>query len=270
MKMRNMIAAVAAMALSAVAVAAMPASAADAVGNARFIGQIGAEQSWDAGDLAGNPGVDITGNGTYTVTWDVTGGTDTLQFLAVVISPVGEAENFTTDTFENLAVSVNSVSIDGAPVEGYAASASAINTAYYENGAGVTRIYLHDDWAGTGTADLPSATNITSSVAVTFTVSGLPEGDASTEAGTDATTGDTTAETTAPADTTAGGNNSTTTTTTTTSSGSTTAANNSGNTSTTAAATTTNTATGDNSGIAVAIAALAVAGGVALVSKKRK
>lgn len=268
MKMRNMIAAVAAMALSAVAVAAMPASAADAVGNARFIGQIGAEQSWDAGDLAGNPGVDITGNGTYTVTWDVTGGTDTLQFLAVVISPVGETENFTTDTFENLAVSVNSVSIDGAPVEGYTASASAINTAYYENGPGVTRIYLHDDWAGTGTADLPSATNITSSVAVTFTVSGLPEGDASTEAGTDATTGDTTAETTATTATTAAGS-----TTATTAAGSTTAATtakNNGNTSTTAAATTTNTATGDNSGIAVAIAALAVAGGVALVSKKRK
>lgn len=63
----------------------------DAIGKAYFIGGLGADQNWTAGENEGAAITPITGDGTYTVSWDVTGGggTNTVQFLAVVIAPDG-------------------------------------------------------------------------------------------------------------------------------------------------------------------------------------
>lgn len=149
----------------------------DAIAEAYFLGNIGAEYYWGA-DSDSNTGnapttTYITGDGTYTVTWDLAnGGTDTVEFLAVVISPVNGIENFTTDTFTDLVVTLDEVKVDGVAISDYTVSDNAIDTAYYESGAGVTRIYLHDDWAGTGVADLASETTITTSIEVIFTISG--------------------------------------------------------------------------------------------------
>ena len=108
------------------------------------------------------------------------------------------------------------------------------------------RINIYNQWTSPTVAIVDGDQVFDGDVDITFTVAGLKFGDQTTEAPTEATT--------------------------TTKSGSTTTAakNNSNSASTTTAATTTNTATGDNSGIAVAVAALAVAGGALVASRKRK
>lgn len=61
--------------------------------------------------------------------------------------------------------------IDGKAVENYETSAAAIDLNYVE-GTAATRIYLIDQWAGTGVEDLAADTAITQSLKVVFTVSG--------------------------------------------------------------------------------------------------
>lgn len=73
--------------------------------------------------------------------------------------------------YENLAVKVDGVYIDGKAVENYETSAAAIDLNYVE-GTAATRIYLIDQWAGTGVEDLAADTAITQSLKVVFTVSG--------------------------------------------------------------------------------------------------
>lgn len=169
------------------------------IGEAYFIGMIGGAENWKAGDDAGAAVTPIYGDGQYSISWDVTGGgTDTVQFLCGLISPVGESENFTTDTFEDLAVTIDEVWIDGVKLD-YTPSANAVNTRYYEGeGPGVSRMYLHDDWS-TKIKDLPSKTTITQEVKLVFTISGTGIGSGpvvtTTEEVVTTTTGETTVTT---------------------------------------------------------------------------
>ena len=177
---------------------------------------IGAANNWAEGDDEGAAVTPITGDGTYSVDWDVTGGgTDTVQFLAVLITPDGETENFTTDTFKNLKVSLDEVWVDGVKIEDYTVSEKAINTHYYEGeGPGVTRLYLHDDWS-TKIKDLASKTTIAKDIRVVFTISGTGhEGPAVTT--TEQTTTTTEKITTTTTTTTTEATTEPTTTTTTT------------------------------------------------------
>lgn len=177
---KKLFAAMTATALSSAAFAAMSLSSVDAagtqVGQAYIIGAIGETDRWSADEQteAGSTVAAIDGDAQYEVTWKVEegGGTDTVQFLAICIAPAGDADNFTSDTFPNLEVTLDEVWIDGKKLKNYTSSSNAVNTKYYDNG-GFTRIYLHDEWTGTKVADLPSATDITTEVRVKFTVSGI-------------------------------------------------------------------------------------------------
>lgn len=165
------------------------------IGQATMIGQFGTEQSW-GGDQQ-NPNVsvvDITGDGQYELTWTLAEGTDVGTegfFLAAQISP-GNVDNFTTDTLENLALTLDEVWIDGVMLEGYDAS-NAVNTAYYEGSVGTSRIYLRGDWAQNDTKIIADSTVIESSIKMVFTVSGISEapagltGDANVDGKVDAT-----------------------------------------------------------------------------------
>ena len=92
--------------------------------------------------------------------------------LAVCIAPNTSAgvKNFTTDTYPDLKVTLDEVYVDGQKLN-YSVSDKAINTAYYEKGSGVTRIYLHDNWSGTNLTDMPDMT-IANSIKAVFTISG--------------------------------------------------------------------------------------------------
>ncbi len=207
MTMKKMFSAVVAAATLSTAVAAMSALNVNAdsekpvVANACFIGMIGAEGCWGVDEVnALSTAATINGNGQYEVKWDVTqsGGTDTVQFLAVSMFPAEGVTNFNSHTFPDLEITLDEVWVDNVLVEDYTVSDAAITTTYYEGGSGTCRIYLHDDWAGTGVADLPSETTIIDNIRVKFTISGLyNEGDSNvtedpteptTEAPTDAPT----------------------------------------------------------------------------------
>ncbi len=174
MKMKKVLAVLSALCMSMTAFSAMTfsASAADEViGQAYFIGQLGGDSNWSLEDFA-SP-ADITGDGTYEVEWVLqNGGTDTVQFLAVAIAPSGTVDNFTTDSLPDLEVSLDEVWVDGVQLTDYTVSDAAIDTSYYDSSTGMTRIYLRDEWAGTGVSDLAGDTAVASSVKVTFTVSG--------------------------------------------------------------------------------------------------
>lgn len=137
------------------------------IGTATIIGNIGATGVWGADEITeGSKTANIDGDAQYEVVWNVTdGGTDTLEFLAVQIP------GLSSDKYENLAVKVDGVYIDGKAVENYETSAAAIDLNYVE-GTVATRIYLIDQWAGTGVEDLAADTAITQSLKVVFTVSG--------------------------------------------------------------------------------------------------
>ena len=278
MKMNKILAAMAATAISATSFAAMSissASAADALGVAYIGGGLGAEQRWNAADqeAAGSTVATVDGNAQYEVTWKVpeNGGTDTVQFLAVMIKPADGVDNFNIDTFPNLSLSVDEVWIDGTKLD-YTASADAINTNYYENGEGYSRIYLTNDWVEPKIYDLPMATNITQEVKVVFTVSGLDTDGTSNVTKNEPSTTTTAADSTVTTTTAASGDDKTTTTA---AKGgdkkTTTAAPKGGDKTTTTAAKSGNVAsagTGDL-GVGAAVAAIAVAGVAAFVSRKK-
>ena len=180
----------------------------DAIGTATLIGTVGSNQNWEADTNA----VSIGGDGEYTVSWDMTTASDSISFLAVQINPAGDTENFTTDTFKDLKVSLGSVSINGEEVTDAIKDDKIINTAFYENGkAGVTRIYLNGSWAGSAGAldnfDASKVENGISTISVTFTVEGtgktttttttVPVATETTTTTTNETTAETSVETTA-------------------------------------------------------------------------
>ena len=167
------------------------AADADAIGTATLVGVVGANTNWEADVNA----TSITGDGEYTVSWNLDSASDSISFLTVQISKAGDTENFTTDTFKDLKVSLSSVSINGEEVADAVKDDKIVDTAFYEGGnAGTTRIYLNGSWAGNHAGaldnfDTTKVENGISKISVTFTVEG-------TGKTTTTTTSETTAETT--------------------------------------------------------------------------
>lgn len=265
MKMKKIFAAMAATAISAGSFAAMSLStnaAGTELGQATLMGTFGTETSWDySGSKSTIASID--GNAQYECVWKLAEATNTGNnwFLTVVISPSGGVDNFGTDTFPNLSATLDEVWVDGVKMTGYDTS-TAVDTHYYEGGAGVTRVYVRGDWASNATKAIPDM-DIQSEIKVRFTVSGLDE------EGTSNVTPDT------PTTTAAENNNNNTNTTAANGGGNTTAANNNSNGTTTTTAKKSNggknegsTKTGD-AGVGVAVAAIAVAGAAAFVVRKK-
>lgn len=258
MKMRSMIAAVAAMAVSAVCVAALPASAAETTvaytpsADSLGVGDDGVTLRRNIFNIWGQNNVqDIAGGATavnkyLTVTFNVSGiGTDSAGEDGVAYcvylggSIAGESyhngEYVTNSIPASQLVNING---DGQYTVTWETSSENIDCLYLQSNINIYAYGKDDENPATCTIDVVSI----------VTDDGVEETEAP--------------ETT----TTAAGTTTTAAGTTTTAAGTTTAAAGT----TTTAASTTNTATGDNSGIAVAVAALAVAGGVALVTKKNR
>lgn len=264
MKMNKVLATIAASALSLSALAAMSfsASAADQIADAYFIGSFGTESNWNPGENDNVSIATVDGDAQYECIWNVAEATNTGDnwLLSVVIKPVEGVDNFTTATFPELNVTLDEVWVDGVEITDFDAS-KAIDTNYYENGAGVTRVYIRGDWAQNPTKIIEDR-DIESEVRVRFTVSGLGvEGTSNVTA--DPQPEETTTTTAAPA-----GNTTTTTTAKPAADGKTTTAKPAGGATTTTAKKEASAATGDM-GIGLAVAAFAVAGAAAFVSRKK-
>lgn len=253
MKMKNIAALVAAMAVSAVSLIALPASADELPSSYTFYFG-GAFAGLDF-HKANRVPVTVTADGSYSATLPgagITSETDLILYLDSDVNIYAYGKEEGDDGLKNgtIQLSIDSVQVDGIDIA-YSQSANAVTTG--DNGHDL-RANIYNSWGGV--TDIDPNLEVKEGITVNFTVSGLfpvaePDPtDAPTEAATTA----------APADsTTAAGSTTTAAGSTTTAAGGT----------TTAAATTTNAATGDT-GIAVAVAALAVAGGMVLVSRKNK
>ncbi len=275
MKMRNMIAVLAAMAVSAVGISALPAFAAAETYPDSITVMVGGTWGSYAGswtEATADNSVTITDNGTYTIhvpsgeAGDLTEGSwamaiRTTNFNAFDYGDEGD-DFYTALQKGGVTMTVDSVKINGVEKK------TGDSVLRDDDNGNDMRINIYNQWTSPKVAIVDGNQVFDGDVDITFTVAGLKFGAQTAE------------ETTTVAETTTAAAETTTTAagTTTTAAGTTTAATTttgSGNASTTAAATTaaastTNTSTGDNSGIAVAVAALAVAGGAALVSRKRK
>ena len=267
----------AATAISATSFAAMSissASAADEIAKAYFIGSVGAASNWKEGENSGAAVTSIDGDAQYQVTWDFSEATNTGSggdwFLAAVITPDDTSSNFTTDTYPNLTVTLDEVYVDGNLITGYDAS-NAVNTSYYENGgSGVTRIYINSSWAD-GKTLLFDDKDIESQIKVVFTVSGLGVDGTSNVTKNEPSTTTTVADPTVTTTTAASGDDKTTTTAAKGGDKTTTTAAKGGDKTTTTAAKSGSVAsagTGDL-GVGAAVAAIAVAGVAAFVSRKK-
>jgi len=276
MKMRSILAGVAALAVSAISIAAIPASAAATVYpdsiTVMVAGGWGAYSgTWTEANADNS--ITITDNGTYTITvpsgeagelgdgqWAM--AIRTTNFVAFDYGDEGDDFNACLSK-GGVNMTVDSVKIGDKEIK---TSDSVVRN---DDDGNNMRVNIYNQWTDPKVAIVDGTQVFDADVSVTFTVSGLKFGEQATEEETTAAPEETT---TAAGETTTAAAGTTTTTAKAGDSKTTTAATTkaaSGGASTTAAATTTNTATGDN-GIAVALAALTIAGGVALVSRKSK
>ena len=275
MKMRSILAGVAALAVSAISIAAIPASAAATVYpdsiTVMVAGGWGAYSgTWTEANADNS--ITITDNGTYTITVPSgeAGELGDGQWAMAIRTTDFVASNYGDEGDDFYAclekggvnMTVDSVKIGDKEIK---TSDSVVRD---DDDGNNMRVNIYNQWTSPKVAIVDGNQVFDADVSVTFTVSGLKFGEQTTEEettaptegeNTDATDGTSSTSTTA---TTAKGDDNKSTTKATTKAAS-------GGASTTAAATTTNTATGDN-GIAVALAALTIAGGVALVSRKSK
>ena len=175
----------AAMAMNAVAVtgafSASAADDADIIANVSLKGQMGGYQYWGEGDerntddITSTPAKITNEDGQYTATWNITGdGTGTIEFLMLEFDSVDD--NFiTADTYPKMSVKVDSVKVDGETVD-YKGAETSINTAYYADDKGSTRVYPTDTWGVSKAGkinDLPKDTAVMQSIEVTFSVANL-------------------------------------------------------------------------------------------------
>ncbi len=258
MKMRNMVAAMTAVAFSAISCVAMSASA--AVTEIPYTGP-------SAGALATeNNGTDLRLN--IFNEW----GNEVRDINAATVCEDNVTVTFTVSGIGTNSANTNEDGTAGEPYRAWLSGTIGSNECWDANSAAYAPVAITGDGQYTATFALAEAadsvlcliisTNINlyqygtsaADCGVNITIDKITTGteDAPTEAPTEAPTTEAPAETTAaPATTTAAG--STTAATTTTA----------------ASSTTTNANTGDN-GIAIALAALGTAGAVAIVSRKRK
>ncbi len=136
-------------------------------GKAVIVGQAGENKIFDNSE---NPVpedavcAEINGDAQYYVS-TVMKPSKTVEFLAVKIY------NLTEKTFPKYEIKVDSIKIDGNEVNGAVAGA-VIEKDYKENGSEMTRIVLTDTWSDTKVQAVPENTEIGETVEVLFTVSG--------------------------------------------------------------------------------------------------
>lgn len=180
----------AAMALNAVAfTGAFSASAEDAtvIGTVSLKGVMGSYKYWGEGneenseDLTNKPAQITNEDKQYTASWEITGeGTGSIEFLMLEFD-ANDDHFITQDTYPDLAITIDSVKVDGNEID-YKMSDNAVNYKYYGEGTGTTRAYLLNTWvAGWHVTDISAETAVTQSIEVTFSVANvyaaLPYGD---------------------------------------------------------------------------------------------
>lgn len=160
-------------------------------------GSIGVDDFWGSSN-AGQTNANITGNGTYTASFQVSSEADTISCL-VLDSDVDIFQYASKDAADPIAesgiqIKVDSVMADGTPI----AYSGPSDGAYClgDNGSSL-RMNILNTWTPTNkVSDIASKVKVGKNVTVKFTVSGLPDGTVTTtEAPATTTTENSTSET---------------------------------------------------------------------------
>ena len=239
-------------------------ASADTIGHAWIMMQDGdpsanaGVSNWNANDPAGS--IDITGNGSYTITLNVPDGcgAEQIDFLGISTDiNIYQQNAQEAEIYKNMSFNITSITVDGVAI-GYSKSGSADGT----NDDGSTyRLSIYDTWSSRNVQDIDNKVSCASNVTINFDVTGIVEdtpNDTTTEAPTTTTAGN--SSSTTSGSTTSAKSDSTTTASSTTSG----ASSNGDSTTTTVATEDTNLETGDT-GIAgvVLVFTLTAVGAVA-------
>lgn len=152
-------------------------------------GSIGVDDFWGNGNK-GQTAADITGNGTYTTSFQVSSEADTISCL-VLDSDIDIFKYASKDAADPIAesgiqIKVDSVLVDGTPIAYNGPSAGAYCLG--DNGSSL-RINILNTWTPTNkVSDIVSKVKVGKNVTVKFTISGLPDGTVTTTETSFATT----------------------------------------------------------------------------------
>ncbi len=177
----------------------------DPVGNAWLAGQAGSYSFWNMAD-AGQVPTTITGNGQYTVAFDITSGDGTGSIECLILSTDISAYDYapagTTDPLKDcgINIAIDSIKMDGTEV----AYSGPTDGAFRLNDDGTTlRVNIYNTWTNPAISDIANQDiTLADKLEVTFTVSGLPGASVETTVSTESTTTATTTTTAKPTETT--------------------------------------------------------------------
>ncbi len=233
-------------------------ASADTIGHAYIIFSNGLAQNWKASDPGGS--IDITGNGSYTISYDIApeNAAESILFLGIETDINTYQQNAQeVEIYKNMSFNITSITVDGVAIN-YNKSAGADGTD--DNGSNY-RLSIYDTWSSRNVQDIDANVVNSSNITINFDVTGIVEdtpNDTTTEAPTTTTAGN--SSSTTSGSTTSAKSDGTTTASSTTSG----ASSNGDSTTTTVATEDTNLETGD-AGIAgvVLVFALTAVGAVA-------
>lgn len=141
-------------------------------GKAYLIGETDSFDNWEVSDDA----IKIDGDAKYEYTWNVPFGKEAeIKYLALNIVPAKNISGFNIITFPELDVKIDEVWIDDIMLEDYNMNKNAVDMNYFQDGKGITRIYIKDGDTTTDINDLPSDLKVNKNIRVVFTVSGFNE-----------------------------------------------------------------------------------------------
>lgn len=174
----------------------------DPYGYIWLAGQAGTYQFWNASDAGVNP-IAITGNGTYTATFEITEGDGTGSIECLILDSDINCYQFLPEDYDGddrvgdcgVTFNIESVSLDGVEIE-YTGPTDGSMT-YGNDGVSLCRNILNT-WTSPKVSDIDgSEVTLTDELVVTFTVSGLPtENPPATTSAEETTTTETTTTTT--------------------------------------------------------------------------
>ena len=258
MKMRKIIAAVAAAAMS-ISMLAISASAEKKDSyTAVLCVSAGSNQQWKSGELAGSTDATITGNGTYTVTAKMAAATGSIELILIStdidVYAYGDGSGLAGS---GLGLTVDSVKVDGTAINYTGPSDGAFTT----NDDGTTlRMNILNTW-GNSVSDIASTT-VENEISVTFTISGLDtDAEQPTE---DSTSDESSTDSSSESSTDSSSDN-----TASSSSDNTSSSANTGSSNNTSSTPSTTGAKAGDAGVAVAVAGLALAGAAAFAARKK-
>ena len=172
MKLKKIIASIVATSLvgSAFAMTSVTTASADTIGHAWLAFSNGLAQNWKMEDAGGY--IDINGNGSYTLSYDIApeNAAESILFLSISTDiNIYQQDATETPLYDEMTFSIDSILVDGVQIAYNGPSAGANNT---EDDGSSFRFTIFDEWSSRNIRDIDSQVVNSSNITVNFEVSG--------------------------------------------------------------------------------------------------